>query len=359
MIAGPLVLLTYKRFNDVLDGATFGVASGVAFVGAQTLVTAADLFESGLRPVGDVVPWVVRLLVLGVALPVIAAGAIGGLGGALWLRYRAPVTDRGRLGPMGQPVIAFVIAAALMLVASAAELLLPDQLVPSSYARDRGHLAVVALLWLRRIIHVGLLQEAEEIPIGPAITCPECGKQTPLHTYCGHCGASLKALPRSRGGPQSPPAVVGGSRECPVPRSSRSRPTRPAAPAGAARHPWPPAAFRRGGAAAQARLAGPAGASWRCSRWCSWGRCASRRSWRMPRVAIATSRLPGPDASRALGSSRPSTRGRSAPANPSSSPDRPSVRGPRALHGRGARLLDSSSTRRSGRSTPSRRASWC
>ncbi|MET0772951.1 MAG: hypothetical protein ABWZ82_07695, partial [Candidatus Limnocylindrales bacterium] len=110
MIAGPAVLLPYKRFNDVLDGATFGVASGVAFIGAQTLVTSVNLFASGLQPVGEVVPWVVRLLVLGVGVPVIAAGAIGGLAGALWLRYRAPVKDHGRLGPVGQPVVAFVIA---------------------------------------------------------------------------------------------------------------------------------------------------------------------------------------------------------------------------------------------------------
>ena len=100
MVAGPLVLLQYKRFNDVLDGATFGVASGVAFVGAQTLVTALDLFDSGLRPVGEIGPWIVRLLVLGVAMPVVAAGAIGGLCGVLWLRYRAPVRDRGALGPL-------------------------------------------------------------------------------------------------------------------------------------------------------------------------------------------------------------------------------------------------------------------
>ena len=44
----------------------------------------------------------------------------------------------------------------------------------------------------------GLLQEADEIAIGPAIVCPECGKETPRHTYCGNCGASLKALPRNR-----------------------------------------------------------------------------------------------------------------------------------------------------------------
>ncbi|MFN8519485.1 MAG: hypothetical protein U0667_08915 [Chloroflexota bacterium] len=33
---------------------------------------------------------------------------------ALWLRYRAPVKDCGRLGPVGQPAVAFVIAAALL-----------------------------------------------------------------------------------------------------------------------------------------------------------------------------------------------------------------------------------------------------
>lgn len=199
MIGGPLVLLTYKRFNDVLDGATFGVASGVAFIGAQTLVSALNLFASGLRPAGDPVPWVVRLLVLGVGTPVIAAGAIGGLGGALWLRYRAPVKHRARLGPVGQPVVAFVVAVVLMVAAALTESLLPNHLVGEVISLlVVAALAAVALLWLRRVIHVGLLQEADEIPVGPAILCPECGKETPRHTYCGNCGASLKALPRNR-----------------------------------------------------------------------------------------------------------------------------------------------------------------
>ncbi len=76
-----------------------------------------------------------------------------------------------------------------------------------------GVLAVVALLWLRRIIHVGLLQEADEIPIGPDIVCPECGHPTPHHTYCGHCGTSLKALPKAR--PMAAGAVVVGDLAAP------------------------------------------------------------------------------------------------------------------------------------------------
>ena len=48
MIAGPLILLRDRRFNDVLDGATFGVASAAAFVAAQILVGSASLFAGGL-----------------------------------------------------------------------------------------------------------------------------------------------------------------------------------------------------------------------------------------------------------------------------------------------------------------------
>ena len=34
MLAGPLVLLPYRKFNDVLDGTTFGATTAVTFWGA-------------------------------------------------------------------------------------------------------------------------------------------------------------------------------------------------------------------------------------------------------------------------------------------------------------------------------------
>jgi hypothetical protein len=143
-------------------------------------------------------------------MPVIAAGAIGGLAGALWLRYRAPVTDHGRLGPVGQPIVAFVIAAALLIAATLAELLLPEGLVGQVIVLAVvAVLAALSLLWLRRVIHLGLLQEASEVAIGPEIACPECGKPTPFHTYCANCGVSLKALPRTRQPGPASAATVG------------------------------------------------------------------------------------------------------------------------------------------------------
>ena len=47
------------------------------------------------------------------------------------------------------------------------------------------------------MIHVGLLEEAAEREIGPAIRCANCGRSTPRHTFCAHCGVALAALPKA------------------------------------------------------------------------------------------------------------------------------------------------------------------
>jgi hypothetical protein len=194
MIAGPLLLLRSKAFNDVLDGATFGAASAVAFSGAHLIVQALPIFGAGLRPQGDPLPWVVQLLSLGVLQPVIAAGAVGAFAAAIWLRYRAPVTDRNALGLAGQPLVALVGALVLLVAAGLAKTLLT--LIPQTLVL--ALIAAVALLWLRQALHLGLLQESREISVERDIRCPNCGLTTPEHSFCGNCGISLRALPTSR-----------------------------------------------------------------------------------------------------------------------------------------------------------------
>jgi len=192
MTAGPLVLMRDRRYNDVVDGATFGVASAVAFVGAQVIAGSVDLFAAGLTPIGEPLPWIGRILAIAVALPVVAAGAVGSAVGAFWLRYRAPVRDRAALGVAGRPAVAAVLAGAL-LVAAALAAYLPGPVIDVAVQLA---LAAVALVWLRRTLHVGLLEEAFEIEIGDEITCANCGKATRRHTFCGNCGIALHALPK-------------------------------------------------------------------------------------------------------------------------------------------------------------------
>jgi hypothetical protein len=193
MLAGPLILLPYRKFNDVLDGATFGATAAVAFTAAQVLSQATEFFTNGLQPPGDSLPWIVRLLSLGIAMPLVAAGVIGSAAAAFWLRYRAPLRDRQKLGLVGQPIVATAIAFLILIAAALGQQLLP--FLPALLWL--ALLAVISLLWLRAVIHLGLLEEAAEISIGPPIACPHCGRMTPSHSFCGNCGASLRATPKA------------------------------------------------------------------------------------------------------------------------------------------------------------------
>lgn len=191
MVAGPLLLLRNRSFNDVLDGATFGAASAVSFSGAHLIIQALPIFGAGLRPQGDPLPWIVQLLSLGVLQPVIAAGAIGAFLAAVWLRYRSPVSDRNALRLAGQPVVALIGALALLVAAGLAKSTLTQ--IPQTIVL--AVLAAVALLWLRQALHLGLLQESREVNVERDMRCPNCGLMTPEHSFCGNCGISLRALP--------------------------------------------------------------------------------------------------------------------------------------------------------------------
>ncbi|HXJ66271.1 MAG TPA: hypothetical protein VNN79_21125, partial [Actinomycetota bacterium] len=195
MIIGPLFLLGRKIFNDVLDGATFGGAAAVCFAGAQLITTAwPTLTNSGLRPVGSTVPWVIRVLELSIAAPVLSAAVMGASAAAFWLRFRSPVRDRDALGLLGRPAFALLVAAFALIVAAQAQLHLPDWAALIVYLV----LAGLALIWLRRVLHLGLLEEAAEIETGPDIKCANCGATTPRHAFCINCGVSLLALPNAR-----------------------------------------------------------------------------------------------------------------------------------------------------------------
>ena len=103
MVAGPLFLLPYRKFNDVLDGATFGARARSHSCGAELLSTRTSSSASGVRPVGDAVLWTCGCLSLGIesrCSPLAGSAAPG----ALWLRYRAPVARPQRLGGLGNPL---------------------------------------------------------------------------------------------------------------------------------------------------------------------------------------------------------------------------------------------------------------
>jgi hypothetical protein len=193
-LVGPLFLVRRPAFNDVLDGVIFGAASGSAFIGAQTLAGAGDLLSGGLRPVGAVGTWLVQLFTVGVAQPILSASVAAIVAGTVWLRVRAPTRDRAAMGRFSDPFVAIVLGGLLLAAAGLGRLLL----APLVGLPGIAALAILSLIWMRLLIHLGLMQEAAEIEIGDPITCPECGALTPYHTFCVKWGIARRALPRLR-----------------------------------------------------------------------------------------------------------------------------------------------------------------
>ena len=211
-LVGPLFLVRRPAFNDVLDGVTFGAASGSAFLGAQTLAGASDLLSGGLRPVGAAGPWLVQLLTVGVAQPILSAAVAAIVAGTVWLRVRAPKRDRTAMGRFGDPLLAVVLGGLLLAGAGLGRILLGS--VPALVWI--AVLAILGLIWMRLLIHVGLMEEAAETGIGPVVLCPECGAETPYHTFCINCGIALRALPRGRRPAEALAVVVAADPSAPA-----------------------------------------------------------------------------------------------------------------------------------------------
>jgi len=191
-LIGPLILLRHPRFNDVLDGVVFGAASAIALQAAMLLTAAWPVTRLGLRPQQDSTAWTLRVVELGLLVPLIVAGGVGWAGAALWARYRAPLRDRGALGPLGHPVSAILVAAVLAVAAALAQ----SVLTPLGRLVALAALAAIGLLLMRRAIHVGLLEEANEADPGAVVFCSNCGRPTARHTFCASCGVALRALPK-------------------------------------------------------------------------------------------------------------------------------------------------------------------
>jgi ribosomal protein L32 len=195
-LAGPMMLFRDRRFNETLDGAAFGACAAAMFAAAEAVVVGVGVLGGGLRPAGATAPWVARLVAIAIATPVLSMSAVGAACAAVWLRYRAPVSDRRALGALGSPIVAIVLAVLLVIAGAIGETFMSAGI----WLVWLVTLDLVGLELLRRALHVGLLEESAEREIGPGVRCANCGAMTSTHTFCSNCGIALDALPKVRSG---------------------------------------------------------------------------------------------------------------------------------------------------------------
>lgn len=193
MLAGPLFLyLTRRNFDEVLDGLGFGVASGLGFAAAQSVVNSWLLITGPFQQIGAAYSWALPTVRVSLLAPLVDAATTGLICAALWLR-RDPTPPTRSLGALASLPVAVGLA-------------ILGQVVPAVGSLVRGGLVenllwyggalVVLLLLVRHVVHVGLVEKARALGHGATIRCPHCFHTVPDLPFCPHCGLAMRSTAR-------------------------------------------------------------------------------------------------------------------------------------------------------------------
>lgn len=206
---GPLWLASRPRFDDLIDGLTFGVASGAVFAAAETIVANWAVITQGPLRVEDpdAALWITLLFTAAVVKPVVYGSAIGIAGAGF--SGLGPAYDGFTKGYARAAVEALVLLVAYGTGVYVCGLV------------DGSAGAVLGLLWallvaglglmrLRSLLHDALLEaalEAAAVDEGTVVAtssdayCPTCEMPLiPSASFCVACGTAVRAgSKRSRG----------------------------------------------------------------------------------------------------------------------------------------------------------------
>jgi protease prsW family protein len=183
-----LFLPNRADFPETVDGVVFGIAAGLGFSVAESLVTFSTALTSlpAYMAPGN---WIYQLATLAVFQPLLQGSATGMIAAAVW-RYRRGRLAGRELGAVGIAVgahIAFSLGTQLLRDVAAAQLFV---LVWQA--------AIVAgvLVYVRYLLHHSLLEEAAHMGYAETV-CPNCHMHIVASGFCPNCGMALTAAPTS------------------------------------------------------------------------------------------------------------------------------------------------------------------
>ncbi|HSS93480.1 MAG TPA: PrsW family glutamic-type intramembrane protease [Candidatus Dormibacteraeota bacterium] len=175
-------------FPETVDGLVFGVAAGLGFSLAETLIG----FSSTLTSLpAHVAPgnWIYQLATLAVFQPLLQGSATGMIVATIW-RYRRGQLAGREIGGVAMAVIAHVAF-------SAGTVVLADAAFNPLFILVWQAVIVGALLiYIRYLLHYSLLEEAAHMGFAET-TCPNCHMHIVASGFCPNCGMALSAAPTS------------------------------------------------------------------------------------------------------------------------------------------------------------------
>ena len=197
----PLPALFLPRradFPETVDGLVFGIAAGLGFSVAESLVAFSGAL-AGLP--AHVAPgnWIYDLITLAVFQPLLQGSATGMIVAAVW-RYR-----RGRLGEREIGAVAMAVIAHVAFTLGT--LLLKDVGVAQLFVLAwQAAIVGAVLIYVRYLLHYALLEEAAHMGFAETV-CPNCHMHIVASGFCPNCGMALTAAPTAVKRARKPAAV--------------------------------------------------------------------------------------------------------------------------------------------------------
>ncbi len=181
-----LVLRRSAKFGETIDGLTFGVAAGLGFAAAETIVQFSKVITT--EPVHiQSASWLFPVLSVTIMKPLLEGSCTGLLAAALWKPRR-----------LGRPLYALGIPFAFggHIVYSFVSQLLEDHGVDwATIVFFQAAVVGVMLVYIRHVVHDALLDEAGDIGF-QTVRCPHCHRTVGAAGFCPLCGGSVTAGPR-------------------------------------------------------------------------------------------------------------------------------------------------------------------
>jgi RsiW-degrading membrane proteinase PrsW (M82 family) len=196
-----MLLLRRSEFPETVDGLVFGVAAGLGFSLAETLIN----FSSALAALpAHVAPgnWIYSLITIAILQPLMQGTATGMIVATVWRR---------RLGKLGGRELGAVAMAVLAHVAfsGGSQVLRDTAINPLLVLIWQSAIVGALLVYIRYLLHYALLEEAGNMGFAETL-CPSCHMHIVAAGFCPNCGMALTAAPshvkkgrRERGTPAS------------------------------------------------------------------------------------------------------------------------------------------------------------
>lgn len=194
---GPLILASRPQFDDLMDGLTFGIISGVAYACFDTIIKHWDLITGGFQGSESAATWAALIFLEGFIKPLLMGTATGiacaefsGLGDG----YDG---FSGRyLRGLGEAILVNIAYQVGVYLFS----MLPYGSLSVLLSVIWGAILLgIMILRIRNVLHTGLMEaamehHAREVETDDIIEyCPQCEMPVLEHgSFCNACGTALR-----------------------------------------------------------------------------------------------------------------------------------------------------------------------